>query len=420
MFRSPPAGTRPESRATRRRGVVSVLAMVFLVIFAVLAVGFAEAVVFNGQIARNERGSNQAMASADAGMAFIRYQFASFTMPQGTDATNLLANTAAKLGTLLNGTGNMGTSTVSVVSGAINIPSAAGWVTPGGASKGKFRITITQNGTALVVTSHGASADGATVRGVQMQFKAAPKPYALMGINSVSLSGGAFADSWDSSLGAYAAATAKAGGTIASDGNVTLANTTKVNGDLRYGPGATVTLAPTATVTGVVAPLRTSITFPSVSLPATYTDLGDVTMTSGVQHIPGGTYVIGTLSLSGTPTTFPTIYWDGPVKLYIRNGYTISGNVVINTYQNKAINRQLFFLPTCTTASWSGTNVNVGDLYAPDTAFTIGGTVENFGRVIAKSITDSSSKGMHYDESLPSPEYHMVYAPDRGSYVEVP
>ena len=147
----------------------------------------------------------------------------------------------------------------------------------------------------------------------------------------------------------------------------------------------------------------------------TYTDLGDLTMSSGTQTVPGGTYVIGKLALSGTAK----IVWSGPVKLYIKTSYSVTQNVVITTYNNLPVNRQLYFLPTCATATWSGTNVCVGDLYAPDTAFTISGTVEKFGRVIAKSINNSSTGGMHYDESLAAPNGQASYTPDLDTYLEV-
>jgi hypothetical protein len=43
----------------------------------------------------------------------------------------------------------------------------------------------------------------------------------------------------------------------------------------------------------------------------------------------------------------------------------------------------------------------VGELYAPDTDFTIGGGAQLFGRITAKTIRLSSSGGLHYDEALP-------------------
>lgn len=390
--------------------------MLFLILFAVLAVGFVEAEMINAQISRNERTQHQAMTSAESGLCFIRHHMSDLSLPASTNSSNLLPNVAARLGTTLNGSVNMNGGTVTASGGAIYIPSQTGWVTHDPDTKCRFRITITQLGNVLVVKSQGSVGDGGMLRGVQINY-VTPRSYSLVGINSLTLSGSAFTDSYDASVGAYSLATAKAGGSIGSNGNITLNDTARVNGDVRYGSAGTATIAPTAVVTGVTAPLSSPVSYPSVTLPpaGTYYDLGNINRSSGTITVPGGTYLIRNLTLSGTAK----IVWNGPVKLYIRDSYNVSGNVVINTYQNLPVNRQLFFLPTCTNATWGGTNVCVGDLYAPDTNFTISGNVEKMGRVIAKNITNSSTKGMHYDESLPSPNGSVVYTADPASYLEV-
>lgn len=60
---------------TRRhaRGMASVLAMLFLVLFATLAVGFVATTGISSQVARNERSLAGARLAADAGMEFMRY-----------------------------------------------------------------------------------------------------------------------------------------------------------------------------------------------------------------------------------------------------------------------------------------------------------------------------------------------------------
>ena len=283
-------------------------------------------------------------------------------------------------------------------------------------------MVITDASPKLDVKVVGTSGNGRVTRAVQLQFQRAPKPYALVGINSLTLSGTAFSDSYDATkgdatkVGRYAAASARAGGSMASNGNVTLSNTAKVNGDVRYGSGSTLTVAPTATINGLAAPVTSTPSFPSVTLPATYTDLGDVTQSSGTMSIAGGTYLINRLNLSATAK----VIWTGPVKLYIKTSYSVTGTVSISTYDNLPANRQIFFLPTCTTATWGGTNVSVGELYAPDTDFVIKDSVEMMGRVIAKSIANSSSGGMHYDESLAAPgALPISYSPVVMSYLEV-
>jgi hypothetical protein len=147
-----------------------------------------------------------------------------------------------------------------------------------------------------------------------------------------------------------------------------------------------------------------------------YTDLGDVNLSSGTSSLPGGTYVIHNLNMSGA-AHFP---WLGPVDVYIINSYSITQGASIGTYQNLPSNRTLHFLPTCTSATWGGTNVCVGTLYAPDTSFNVSGNVELFWRLIAKTITNSSTGGMHNDESMTPLGGTGAYAPVQGTYIEVP
>jgi Flp pilus assembly protein TadG len=223
--------------------------------------------------------------------------------------------------------------------------------------------------------------------------------YSIIGMNTVTMSVNAFTDSYNSSKTSYSASTANKNGSISSNGNIDLSQNVKINGDARAGIGKTTTLRNSASVTGLNAPLGTTMKYSSATLPSSYIDLGDVNMSSGTVSIPGGTYLLHSLVLSGSSH----IIWTGPTVLYIRDSYSVTGNTLIDTYQNIPANRVLNFLPSCTTATWSGSNICVGDLYAPDTDFTVSGSVDLMGRILAKSITNSSSGGMHYDEALGPP-----------------
>ena len=262
-------------------------------------------------------------------------------------------------------------------------------------------------------SQHSATGATSSVRGLQLQF--APSSYSMIGMNSISLTQNAYTDSYDSTKGAYNAATAHHLGSIASNGNISLANAARVDGDARCGIGKTVTKLNTSTVTGQSTPLQTTVVMKSVTLPAVYTDLGDVSMSSGTMSLAGVVYRIGKLAMSGTAK----FNWTGPVQVYVATSYSITQSAQINTFNNLPGNRTLYFLPTCTTATWSGTNNCVGELYAPDTDFTVSGSVELFGRITAKSITNSSSGGFHSDESLP-PCGIAGFAAVPDSYLEVP
>lgn len=402
----------------RRSGVAALLSMLYLTIFATMAVGFYVSANTQTLIAHSENDAANALAAAESGSDFMRYEMANITMPYGTSPTNLLSNAALVLGNELNGTPNMGSATVSVANGAINIPSPTGWITLDKNLKTRFRATITQKSPTsniLLITVRGGSTTSNSSRAVRMEYKPSFRPHVLIGLQGVTMSGSAFTDSYNSSKGAYSAATATKNGNIASNGNIVLSNSSKVNGDARPGPFKNVTLNDSASVTGIKLPMSTAITYPSVMLPAGITNLGDVTMSSGVQNIAGGTYLIHNLTLTGNAQ----INWTGPVTLYISGSYIVKDNVIINAYQNKPSNRVIYFLPTCTTATWTGTNTCVGDLYAPDTNFTVSGSVQKLGRIIARTINNSSTGGMHADESLPQPGGMSSYAPDSATYEEV-
>jgi Tfp pilus assembly protein PilX len=416
------AQSRPQDArrnlCTTRKGLASVLAMLFLLLFSVLAIGFAQSTVLSSQLSRNDRIAQDASTTADAGMQFVRYQLGAMNLPYGTNSSNLMANVASQLGTALNGTANMGGNTVAVTNGVIYLPSQNGWITADATLGTKFNAAITQSGNNLVVTVHGATSNGSVARGVQLQYQAAPAPYSLLGLTSMAMSGSSFTDSYNSSQGAYVKANANSNGSIASNGNITLSGAAIVNGNVRCGTTSSTTILNTAKVTGRNTPLTSAMSYPSVTMPAagTYTDLGDVSLSSGTSSLAGGVYVIHNLSLSGTAQ----FSWTGPVTLYITSSYSITQGAQINTYGNIPANRTLNFLPTCTSATWSGSNVCVGTLYAPDTNFTITGGVELFGRIIAKTVANSSTGGMHNDEAMTPLGGTGAYAPVQGSYLEVP
>jgi hypothetical protein len=393
------------------------LAMLYLVLFTVLAVGFYAATVTNAQITHNEARASRDLLAAESGMDFVRFQMANLNLPYGTTTANLLGRVASALAYRLDTTPNMGGNTVQLTSGVIHLPSATGWIALGGREGARFRASIEQQPgtTRLVVTVRGSTLKSPGSRRIRLSFTPENATYSLAGINGVTMSALAYTDSYDSSVAPYDPATANKNGSIVTNGDILLEDDAVVNGDARPGVSGTLTIGDDADVTGRRSPLNAPISYASVTLPATYTSLGNVNNTGGTQNVSGGVYVIDNLTLGGTAV----VNWQGPVTLYIRYSYNVSGSVVINTYENKPANRKIFFLPTCTTASWSGSNVCVGDLYGPDTDFTISGSVQKLGRITARTINNSSSGGMHADESLPNPGGAGNYVPDQGTYTEL-
>jgi hypothetical protein len=176
--------SKSKFKSSRRHGISSVLAMLYLVLFSTLAVGFAAATSMNAQISKNERAIQQADSAADGGMQFIRYQLGAMTIPPGTQTAQLLTAAATSLGTQLDPTPNMGGNTVQVstVNGnsAICIPSATSWITIDPSVGTRFRVMITQSGQFLVATVDGAGTSTNVVKAIQMQYQLAPKAGAIL------------------------------------------------------------------------------------------------------------------------------------------------------------------------------------------------------------------------------------------------
>ena len=149
------------------------MAMLFLVLFSTLAVGFYATAVTCAQIAKNERGSQLALAAADGGMQFMRYRLGQMTVPGGTPQSALLTAVATQLALTMNGTSNMNGHSVQVTNGTIYIPSATEWTTVDASTGTQFRATITQSGLNLIVTVTGGVVNSGVTRAIELQYQQA-------------------------------------------------------------------------------------------------------------------------------------------------------------------------------------------------------------------------------------------------------
>ena len=167
-------------RPIARHGLSSVLAMLYLLLFSTLAVGFYGATTMSAQIARNEQAANQANAAADGGMQFIRYQLGQLIIPPTVTTDQLLSTVATQLGAKLNGTSNMNGHTVQITDGTIYIPAADDWTMVDASVGTKFRAAITQSGAFLVANIDGAGPRSTMMRGIQLQYQKAPRAGAIL------------------------------------------------------------------------------------------------------------------------------------------------------------------------------------------------------------------------------------------------
>ena len=173
-------------RRRRRRGSTAILAMLFIMLFAALAVGFISTVTTSVSVAGNEQSTSRAMMACDSGMQFMKYHLATLGIPPATPPSQLFDKVYQQLGTKLNNYPNMpaGARTIDLAENGtcIRIPGGTtSWIGVDG-DGGGFRAEIRklQAGEKIEVRvygRHGGNAAG--VRGLKLDYANFPNPAAI-------------------------------------------------------------------------------------------------------------------------------------------------------------------------------------------------------------------------------------------------
>ena len=167
---------------TRRRGTTTVLALLYLVLFSAVALGFYAQTNLGAQVSYNEERVQVAQVAAESGLQYIRYQLSRVTIANTVPRDQILDEVYNQLSAALDGTANLGTSHVGFppppAARAINIPANATdfiKLTPDGA---QFHATITELGGGMLrIKSTGRSGTGpsAVSRSIAMDFIERPR-----------------------------------------------------------------------------------------------------------------------------------------------------------------------------------------------------------------------------------------------------
>jgi Tfp pilus assembly protein PilX len=329
----PPLRSRAVSYSCRHNGLASVLAMMFLVLFSTLAVGFYEATGINAQIARNERMMQLADIAADSGMKFMRYQLGSTPLPAGP-ASGLMDSLAAQLGPVLNGTANMGGYTVQNTGGTIWLPAANNWITLDPTTGARFRAKITNTGTTLNVIVTGSGNSTTIEKAIELQYQPSTTAdiftYGIASKSPITLGGNASVTGVPAGDGSVLCAASGLTGLTMSGSNASISgdysyvNPALVNS---YGGGTIDTYASTSSNfaqhvhSGAAAP-----NFPYVD-PSVYAQYATNPYVAGSSTLVNVTLPPGTYSLSNV-TIQGVLYLQSPCKLSIAGQSTIQGVIV--------------------------------------------------------------------------------------------
>ena len=357
-----------------------------MVFFALMMAGYLSVflALSRQDSAKQEQAADQAYVVAESGA-----DFALFEIQVGKD----------------NGGDGLGNTTGNVGEGSFTTVIDPAYVGPG---EYTIRSTATVNG---------------IQRGVEMVVDGQRRGPGVIGLNSVSLSGGGIFDSYDASLGTYASQLegkpyAKSEGDIQSNGNIALSGGATVYGDATPGPGMAVT-GKVGNVKGSTAPAITPLVVDPYVYAPTVPSSGAF---SGTKKFTGGTYRYSSFTVPGGKS----VTFSGTVELWVDGKFTISGSgygllnpgatLVIHhgsgdfvcsgsgiINKNQQPSNLTVYSASKTKTDISGSAGFYGTIFAPQASLVCSGGSGLFGGCTSKSIVISGGAGIHYDSSLGGP-----------------
>jgi Tfp pilus assembly protein PilX/cytoskeletal protein CcmA (bactofilin family) len=314
-----------------------------------------------------------------------------------------------------------------------------GWSSDAGGNK-SFNANLANTGGAYSIAISGLSTNSptisstGTISGITNQSRLlqatlrrqSPFTSAVFGKNSVSLSGNARTDSYNSAAGSYGAGNVGANGDVATNahtaGAITLTGNARINGDANTGSDGTITLTGNARVTGNITD-TSNINLSAVIVPESLTGLssaGNISVGGNNSvTLAGGDYKYSSISVSGngrlTINGDTNIYLtnasslsvsgngrlvvNGSLKIYADGNCLVSGNGIANSTL-LAQNFILYGTNTATAIQVSGNGDLYGAIYAPAANINLNGNGAVYGSLVGATVDLSGNAGLHYDEAL--------------------
>lgn len=228
--------------------------------------------------------------------------------------------------------------------------------------------------------------------------------FAIFAEDTISLtSSGSVAsvDSYNSTTGAYNAATARDNGDIAANAinlsTISLVGNTLVKGDAFVGPGGDpntgISISPNSSITGTKSALPEPKIYPT---PTTTLPVSGAINLSGknTQTLMPGTYHFSSISISGQAL----LNISGPVTIYVDGAVDISGQGIA-TAGNLPTNFLLYVIGT-DTVKINGQGALYAGVYAPNAPVDNVGNAGFFGAAISENYHQTGNSAIHFDEAL--------------------
>jgi Flp pilus assembly protein TadG len=396
---------RSRPQASRRGAVVPLAALLIVFITGVLAFSVDCGIITLARTQLQAAADGAALAGADAlssdpTTAITAAQSIAQANYAGGRKVSVVVSSDIELGTW-----DTKTATFTVLSGSAR------------SSANAVRVTCVLsrargNGLALFF----APIYGQSTTSVQAQAVArkGSSSCGFIGLNSVTMSGGSYTDSYDTSSGAYFRSSAGQQGNVCSNGDITLSgNPTAINGDASPGPGMSVGTSGGASISGSTSAASQLLVEAAIdsTVASTTNDDSSIPLTSKGRSaynrankafsmsasdsitLAAGTYYFSSMKLSGGAA----LNFSGPVTVYVTGNVDLSGGTVATSGSIPA-NFKLYVQGSSTKLS-GGANM-YAVVYAPTSNVSESGSSDFFGSIIGLTLNDSGSGGLHYDTSL--------------------
>jgi hypothetical protein len=331
----------------RRRGVTSMLAMMFLVLFSALAVGFYSSVNTGVQIAGNEVDSKKALLAAESGMAYVQHLLSNVSIKHGTPESQLWPEVVAQV--------RQQVDRKPVLKGEI-AQEGPGFLALNDVTlpnKSWFSARLSMDGSQVVARVTGGGGDATSSRAVQMAYQVDQRtpPIFRFGVatrgpismNSNARITGSGPDNY--SLGSVLTTTARRPA-------VTLDSNSSVSGDISFAAsaGGALNITSNSTIAGLrpsdpefATHLHYGVTppeFPAIDTSAFKHFAGNIAYGGVILSQPNRKYDTGVLrnilikantnpEFSSNMRVEGVIYIETPNKVVFSSNTTIRGAIVV-------------------------------------------------------------------------------------------
>ncbi len=265
--------------------------------------------------------------------------------------------------------------------------------TAGGSSPNAVRINSERsaarsNGISLFFARLvGASSCDIHASSIALSTSTAVADYDIVGLNAVTVSGGAKIQRLASESGSV---------DVASNGTFTLSWGQYIYGNVLY--RGTAPNPPSGCITGTKTAMSSDISFSTPTTPGSAISSGAISYGNGATYnVAAGDYSASSISLGGGAT----INLQGDVNVYCSGPVSVGNGCIINT--NNGARKLTFYQTTSAAVDFNMSSNTYCRVFAPLSTVTIGGSTPFIGSVVAKTLVVNGSGVLNYSSNLPIP-----------------